>query len=68
MDLRIRPVPEQLHTLAKLAAGRRRQSLNAWVIEQIRGGVLRAGRRDPVVAAALDGVALDDPPAKKGQG
>lgn len=46
-------IPDDLHNVARVAAAAKKQSLNAWLIDAIRGGLLLQGRRNrsgPVAA------------------
>jgi hypothetical protein len=52
-------LPNDLHDVARIAAAVRRQSLNAWILEQLRGGIVRAARAKggEAVAACVNATA-----------
>jgi len=54
-------LPPDLHDVARVAAASKRQSLTAYLLAQIRAGVLRDGLEDRAVAAALDRVVTVGP-------
>ena len=49
----IRDLPRRLNDIAKLAASRRRITLNDFIIQSIQDAVIRAAETDPVVKAAV---------------
>lgn len=50
----IRNLPSVLHEAAKVAAARKGQSLNAWLIDAIKAHVFRAAQSDRAVAIVLE--------------
>ena len=55
MIIQIRNITEQEHRAAKIAAACRGVSLNKWLLEAIRGAVLKATQKHPEVAATIEG-------------
>lgn len=49
MELRIRNLDEETHAVAKIAAARKRASLNQFVIDAIRAAVKLAAKTDDVI-------------------
>jgi predicted HicB family RNase H-like nuclease len=54
MELRIRNLDDKTHEAAKVASQRSKKSLNQYVIEAVRGAVLRSAQKDKAVAAVLE--------------
>jgi len=54
MELRIRNLDDKTHEAAKVASARSKKSLNQFVIEALRGAVLRAAQKDKAVAAVIE--------------
>ena len=47
-------IPDDVHDPLRIASGRRRQSVAAYILVALRAALLRDAQRDPVVAAALE--------------
>lgn len=54
MKIQIRNVNEVENEAAKVAAARKRISLNRWYLNAIRAAVLRAAQRDRAVAIVIE--------------